>query len=83
MPTSSKDSLIAVRDPVGIRPLVVGKLNDSYVFSSESCGLDIIGAELVRDVEPGEIIIVKNNKIVTSINDITVKCELERQVSDG
>ena len=59
----TKDCLIAVRDPVGIRPLVIGKLNDSYVFSSESCGLDIIGAELVRDVEPGEIIIIKNNKL--------------------
>ncbi len=57
----TNDSLIAVRDPVGIRPLVIGKLNDSYIFSSESCGLDIIGAELVRDVEPGEIVIVKNN----------------------
>ena len=59
----TKDCLIAVRDPVGIRPLVIGKLNDSYVFSSESCGLDIIGAELVRDVEPGEIIVVKNNRL--------------------
>ena len=59
----TKDCLIAVRDPVGIRPLVIGKLNDSYVFSSESCGLDIIGAELVRDVEPGEINIIKNNKL--------------------
>jgi amidophosphoribosyltransferase len=59
----TKDCLIGVRDPVGIRPLVIGKLNDSYVFSSESCGLDIIGAELVRDVEPGEIIIIKNNKL--------------------
>ena len=59
----TKDSLIAIRDPVGIRPLVLGKLNDSYVFSSESCGLDIIGAKLVRDVEPGEIIIIKDNKL--------------------
>ncbi len=59
----TKDSLIAIRDPVGIRPLVLGKLNDSYVFSSESCGLDIIGAKLVRDVEPGEVIIIKDNKL--------------------
>ena len=59
----SKDALIAVRDPVGIRPLVIGKLNDSYIFSSESCGLDIIGAKLIRDVEPGEIVIIKNNKL--------------------
>ena len=59
----SKDALIAVRDPVGIRPLVIGKLNDSYIFSSESCGLDIIGAKLIRDVEPGEIVVIKNNKL--------------------
>ena len=59
----SKDALIAVRDPVGIRPLVIGKLNDSYIFSSESCGLDIIGAKLIRDVEPGEIVIIKDNKL--------------------
>ncbi len=59
----TNDSLIAIRDPIGIRPLVIGKLNDSYFFSSESCGLDIIGAELVRDVDPGEIVIVKNNKL--------------------
>jgi len=59
----TNDSLIGVRDPFGIRPLVLGKLDDSYILSSESCGLDIIGANLIRDVEPGEILIIKNNKI--------------------
>ena len=59
----TNDSLIGVRDPFGIRPLVLGKLNDTYILSSESCGLDIIGADLIRDVEPGEILIIKNNKI--------------------
>ena len=59
----TKNSLIGVRDPYGIRPLVLGKLDDSYVLSSESCGLDIIGAQLIRDVEPGEILIIQNNKI--------------------
>ena len=59
----TKNSLIGVRDPFGIRPLVLGKLGDSYVLSSESCGLDIIGAQLIRDVEPGEILIIQNNKI--------------------
>ena len=43
--------------------LVIGKLNNSYIFSSESCGLDIIGAELIRDIDPGEIVIIKNNKV--------------------
>ncbi len=57
------DSLIAVRDPFGIRPLILGKLGDSYILSSESCGLDIIGAEIVRDIEPGEILMIKNNTI--------------------
>ena len=52
-----------MRDPFGIRPLVLGRLGESYVFSSESCGLDIIGAELVRDIEPGEIVIIKNDKL--------------------
>ena len=56
----TKNSLIGVRDPYGIRPLVLGKLGDSYVLSSESCGLDIIGAQLIRDVEPGEILIIQN-----------------------
>ncbi|MBD2100921.1 amidophosphoribosyltransferase [Leptolyngbya sp. FACHB-261] len=48
--------LIGVRDPHGIRPLVLGMLNGHYVLSSETCGLDIIGAEYVRDVEPGEAV---------------------------
>ena len=63
----TSDTMIGVRDPFGIRPLVLGKFNDSYILSSESCGLDIIGAELVRDINPGEILIIKNNNI-TSIN---------------
>ncbi len=59
----TNDTLIAVRDPFGIRPLVLGKLDESFVLSSESCGLDIIGAELVRDIEPGEIVVIKKNTI--------------------
>jgi len=53
--------LIGIRDPFGIRPLVIGKLNNSYVLSSESCALDIIGAKFVREVENGEIIVVTEN----------------------
>ena len=59
----TNDKLIGVRDPFGIRPLVLGKYKNSFVLSSESCGLDIIGAELVRDIEPGEIVVIKENKI--------------------
>lgn len=58
MVLASPDSLYAFRDPHGIRPLCIGKLPDErgWVVSSETCGLDIVGAEYVRDVEPGEII---------------------------
>ena len=54
--TSKK--LIGIRDPYGIRPLVLGKLNKSYVFASETCALDIIGARFVREVDNGEVVIV-------------------------
>ena len=55
--------LIGLRDPFGIRPLVLGKLNNSYVFASETCALDIIGAKFVRDVENGEIIVIENGRL--------------------
>ena len=55
--------LIGIRDPFGIRPLVLGKLGDSYIFASETCALDIIGAELIREVENGEIIIINKDGI--------------------
>ena len=49
----TQNILIGVRDPYGIRPLVIGKLKNSYVFTSETCALDIIGAKYIRDVENG------------------------------
>jgi amidophosphoribosyltransferase len=52
------DSMIGLRDPHGIRPLCVGKLGDAWVFASESCALDILEAEYLREVEPGEMLIV-------------------------
>ena len=54
----TRRKLIGMRDPYGVRPLVIGRLDGAYILSSETCALDIIGAEFVRDVEPGEIIIV-------------------------
>jgi amidophosphoribosyltransferase len=54
----TQDKLIGVRDPNGIRPLCVGKINDNYILCSESCALDAVGAELIRDVKPGEIVII-------------------------
>ena len=55
--------LVGVRDPFGIRPLVIGKLNNSYIFASETCALDIVGAKFIREVENGEIVIVENEKL--------------------
>ena len=52
------DTLLAARDPRGWRPLVMGRLGDSWVFASESCALDIVGATAVREVEPGEVVAV-------------------------
>ena len=55
--------LIGVRDPFGIRPLVIGKLNNSYILASETCALDIVGAKFLREVENGEIIVIENEKL--------------------
>jgi amidophosphoribosyltransferase len=50
--------LIGVRDPLGMRPLVLGKIGDGWVLSSETCALDIIGAEYLREIEPGEMVVI-------------------------
>ena len=68
----TQNSLIGVRDPYGIRPLVIGKLGNSYVLASETCALDIIGAKFIRDVENGEIILIENDKL-TSIKPFSPK----------
>jgi amidophosphoribosyltransferase len=52
------DALIGVRDPVGVRPLVLGHYDGAYILASETCALDIIGAEFIRDVEPGEMLVI-------------------------
>ncbi|CCQ74070.1 amidophosphoribosyltransferase [Magnetospira sp. QH-2] len=57
----TRKKLIGVRDPLGVRPLVIGKLGDSLILTSETCALDIIGAEFIRDVEPGEIVVIDEN----------------------
>src|SRR3989442_14973530 len=54
----TRDKLIAVRDPHGFRPLALGRLDDAYVVCSETCAMDLIGATYVRDVEPGEILVI-------------------------
>lgn len=59
------DMLVGVRDPHGVRPLVLGKRDDAYVLSSETCGLDIVGAEFVRDLLPGEMVVIDKNGITS------------------
>jgi len=59
----AQNKLIGVRDPLGIRPLVIGKLKNSYVLASETCALDIIGAKFLREVENGEIVVIENNEL--------------------
>ena len=58
---TTPDQLIAVRDPLGVRPLCIGRLNGAWVVASESCALDTVGAEFMREVSPGEIIVVDEN----------------------
>ena len=55
--------LVGVRDPFGIRPLVIGKLKNSFIFASETCALDIVGATFIREVENGEIVVIENGKL--------------------
>ncbi len=63
----TRTKLIGVRDALGVRPLVLGKIGDNgYCLSSETCGLDIIGAELVREIEPGEMVVISDGKIESS-----------------
>ncbi|MER2112606.1 amidophosphoribosyltransferase [Solibacillus isronensis] len=57
----TNDQMIVARDRNGLRPLSLGKLGDSYVVASETCAFDLIGAEYVREVEPGELLIISNN----------------------
>jgi len=62
----TQTEMIAARDPNGIRPLSIGKLGDSYVIASETCAFDIVGAVFVRDVEPGELIVINDDGLQSS-----------------
>lgn len=59
----TQDAMIGVRDPLGVRPLVLGRLNDAYILSSETCALDIIGATYLRDVAPGELVVISGRQL--------------------
>ena len=62
----AEDKMIGLRDPHGIRPLLLGKFEGAYVLASETCAFDIIGAELVRNIEPGELVIINEQGVQSS-----------------
>ncbi|MBI3512833.1 MAG: amidophosphoribosyltransferase [Proteobacteria bacterium] len=59
------DALIGVRDPLGVRPLILGQLGDAWILASETCALDIIGATFVRDIAPGELVVITKDGIAS------------------
>ena len=62
----TRTKLIGVRDPMGVRPLVLGRIGDGWALASETCALDIIGADYVREIEPGEMVVITADKGVES-----------------
>ncbi|MDP2728410.1 MAG: amidophosphoribosyltransferase [Dehalococcoidia bacterium] len=72
----TRDSLIGVRDPLGIRPLCLGRLNGGWVLASESCALDTVGAQFVREVEPGEVVVIDHWGVRSTIGVATEKRSL-------
>ena len=61
----TNDRIIGARDPYGLKPLSLGKLGDDYILSSESCAFDTIGAEYIRDIEPGEVVTINHDGVKT------------------
>jgi amidophosphoribosyltransferase len=61
----TNDRIIGARDPYGLKPLSLGKLGDDYILSSESCAFDTIGAEFIRDIEPGEVVTINHDGVKT------------------
>src|SRR3546814_291522 len=59
------EGMIGCRDPLGIRPLVIGKLGDAHILASETGALDVVGAEFVRSVEPGELVIIRDGQLTS------------------
>lgn len=59
----TEDKLIGMKDPFGFRPLALGKLGDSYLFASETCAFNLIGAEFIREIEPGEMVVINKEGI--------------------
>lgn len=71
----TEGKLIGVRDPHGIRPLCIGKIDDNYILCSESCAIDALGGEFIRDVKPGEIVIIDNDGLKSINFAEKTKCE--------
>ncbi|MDR3145744.1 MAG: amidophosphoribosyltransferase [Treponema sp.] len=61
----TEDALVGARDPNGIRPLCLGKFEDGWILASESCAIDSVGGEFVRDIEPGEVIIINREQVLS------------------
>ncbi len=72
----TEDKLIAVRDPYGMRPLALGRLGHSYVVASESCAFDAVDAEFIRDIKPGEIIIISQDGLKSIQTPVPLKSGL-------
>jgi len=70
---TTEQKLIGIRDPHGIRPLCIGKTKEGFVLSSESCTFSLVGAKLIRDVAPGEMVVIENNEIRSYKFDKTAK----------
>jgi len=62
----TRTKLIGVRDPLGVRPLVLGRVGEGWALSSETCALDIIGAEFIREIEPGEMVVIEHGEVQSS-----------------
>ena len=72
----TKDKLIGVRDPLGVRPLALGRVGGAYVLASESCAFDAVGAEFIRDVRPGEIIIIDRDGLSSQHTETPLESKL-------
>ncbi len=72
----TRDSLIGVRDPLGIRPLCLGRLNGGWVLASESCALDTVGAQFLREVEPGEVVVIDQHGVRSTMGAVSEKRSL-------
>jgi len=77
----NKDSLICARDPNGFRPLVLGKFREGYIVASETCAFDHVGASFIREIDPGETIVINKNGVTSSLiknNSAKSLCSFEQ-----